>query len=675
MTPAVSVDFETFYKKNEYDIKTLGASSYISDPRFDPYLISVSDGVDSWAGHPRDFNWDALDGRTLLSHNAGFDSRVYKEMVKRGMAPALKIPAWHCTANLSVYLCMRRDLLRAVEFLLGVTVDKSYRLDADGKTWDDMVAAGVGDKVKAAGRSDALRCHNLWTKYGHLWPERERKLSDITIRQGHRGCNIDYANLERQLHAAQTALIQAETVLPWMAAGKKPTSPKAVAEQCREAGIPAPPVKSRDGDEAYDEWAATYAPKYRWVKAYTDYRVINKYISTLETIKSRLMTDGAFPYDLLYFGAHTGRWSGSGGFNMQNMRKEPLLIDTDGWLVTDPVLLKEFDTAQKKKKPLPGWVLHVLDIRSLFCPRPGMEMYAPDLSQIEPRVLAWVVGDHKMLASMARGESPYTAHARATMGWTGGDMKKEDKDGYALAKARVLGLGYQCAWEKFIAVAYIMAGLDITKDDPEWVQALNDNGDPCWNADGTPKLISGYGFTSKKIVKDYRDQNPLNVGLWKKLDEDFRGSVGGTFEMELPSGRVLRYPEVMRERKPVADPNRPGKWVHKWVTTALAFDQKRNAVVRKPFYGGLLTENLIQAISRDVFGEKVIILDETAGTNVLWTVHDEAPLETQPMRDLYVDDDGNTHSRELEEIMGRPVDWLPGCPLAAEAIRIPHYKK
>ena len=74
-----------------------------------------------------------------------------------------------------------------------------------------------------------------------------------------------------------------------------------------------------------------------------------------------------------------------------------------------------------------------LDIRSLFIPRPGKRMMAPDLSQIEPRVLAWLVKDTAMLESMAAGNSPYQAHAVATMGWKDGDLKKENKDLYALA--------------------------------------------------------------------------------------------------------------------------------------------------------------------------------------------------------------------------------------------------
>jgi hypothetical protein len=676
MENCVSVDFETYYKDGEYSLKTQGQRSYVYDARFNPYLISVSDGKESWAGEPKHFNWAALEGKTLLAHNRAFDELVYRRMVELNLAPKINYANWFCTASLSVYLCMRRDLLRAVEYLLGVTVDKSYRLDADGKNWDDIVKAGSAEKVLAAGRSDALRCWQLWNKFGHLWPQLERDLSDMTIRQCHRGCQIDVPKLERYKLITQTALIQAEAALPWMKEGKKPTSPKAIAEECRKEGIPCPPVKSRDGEEAYDEWEKLYAPKFQWVRAFASYRKLNKFLSILETVESRLFDGGQFPYDLLYFGAHTGRWSGSGGYNVQNQRKEPLLIDGDGWLIEDDDRLKEvakfLGEQEGRGVPLaerkfPDFVQHVLDVRALKIPRPGKKMFAPDLSQIEPRVLAWLVNDRPMLDSMAAGVSPYEAHARATMGWTGGDMKKESKKLYALAKARVLGLGFQCGWERFIEVAMNLAGVDITEDDPESIHAEVD-GQLCYEKDGSPKMVSGYGYNSKRVVREYRESNPLIAGehgIWKRLDEAFKASAGGTFEMTLPSGRKLRYPDVKWERKPVPDEENPKKVRYKNVCTALAFNQKYNRVMRTPFYGGILTENLVQATARDVFGELCVKLDKTPGINVLWTVHDEAVIETDP--DVTV--------KDIKHIMSQTPAWIPGLPVASDVAEIPHYCK
>lgn len=674
----IAIDFETYYEASKEggacNICTLGGRKYCMDPRTDPYLISVSDGTETWAGHPRDFNFAALDGQTLLSHNAGFDMLMAKEKILSGVMPKFTPAEWHCTANMSVYMSMRRDLLRAAEFLLGVTVDKSYRLDADGKTGEQLQADPVvWQKVLAAGRSDALTCWQLWAKYGHLWPEHERKLSELTIRQGHRGVQIDAARLKTYLHAAQSMAIRAEENLPWIKEGAAPRSTKALADYCRKAGIPMAPVKKWDGEEAFDEWVATYGPRHSWVKAFTDYAVINKFIANCETFQQRLDAENVLSFDLLYFGAHTGRWAGSGGINFQNFRKVPLYCDQDAQLITDEAKLKEISNSKK----LPGYVAHALDIRSLIIPRPGKKMIVCDLAQIEARVLRWLAGDHKMLEMMQsnadypKGRSIYQAHAEATMGWTRGDMKElikagdaEAKDRYALAKARELGLGFGCGWRKFIKMAMDLAGVDITKDDPEVLPVLDEDGNPAFNLDGSPKLVSGYGFNSKRVVDEYRESNPLITGMWKQLDDSLKNSVGGDFRILLPSGRELRYPDVKRIMRLKKD-EETGKMQRKWETAALVFDNKRNGVVRTPFYGGKLAENATQATAREIFALHLLALDATPGIEVLFHVHDEAITEVDP----------HITKNDIEKIMSASPEWVPGLPVAAEAEEVPCYKK
>lgn len=354
-------DYETYFAtKLQYDIKHLGAERYCRDERFDPYLLSVSDGSNSWAGPPRNFNWDTLDDKrvwgdnepTLVAHNAQFDKTVYLEMVRRDWAPLKKV-AWHCTANMSSYLCNRRALDDAVAFLLNITLDKSTRAEANNKTSDELKADTQGwQRMLDYGRSDAYHCWLLWEKYGPQWPLHERELSRITIEQGMRGVQIDVTLLDEYIRVTETTLLAAQFALPWVAAGKPPSSPKSMAEECRRCGIPCPPVKSRDGVDAFDEWEAKYINKYPWVRGVSDWRQVNKFLSTLKTIKLRVRDDGSLPFGLKYFGAHTGRWSGDAGLNFQNFRKVPLYVNAGGILVDD------------KKE-----ATSVLDVRRLLIPR------------------------------------------------------------------------------------------------------------------------------------------------------------------------------------------------------------------------------------------------------------------------------------------------------------------
>lgn len=983
MSRVIAIDWETFYDtKSDYGIQQLGTWRYLHDDRFDPYLISVCDGVHAWAGHYRDFNWDSLHGATLLSHNRHFDESVYEAGVEKNLFPRVQLAGWHCTANMSACLSNRRALDSAVEFLLGRKVSKEVRKYADGKTADTMKAEGRWNSMLEYGRSDVINCHELYTKHGHRWTTFERRLSDLTIRQCKRGVQIDVPKLQRYREFVSDAVKRMEQAIPWVRDGLAgPKGRKALAEQCRKDGIPTPPVKSHQGgEEAYAKWYADYAPKIPWIRNLADYFSVQILFETLEKIHTRTRPDGVMPFGLKYFGAHcmtgdaevltktgwqrldewgggeimqwdgtnlcfdsavankfdvtsgerlltlktglvhstmteghwlalfncktgerndiqaaearsgrwkmpisaefkngivslpewksqllvavqadghyltdcrsirfrlsrsrkierlrgillqsgldwketrypsepdvsvfiirqfpdwlegrkewgaelltwdaetrktilnelvhwdgsrcgpnsveyvttsennakwistlchisslaasvsvkkragnwntafrvfirpstkteirsknwtdsgpaervfcptakhgaclfrqngtifitkqTGRWSGDAGINLQNLRKESYYFDELRLLCTDSDRLREIANYVGETGNPPEWVSFTVDLRSLIIARPGTRLVVSDLAQIEPRVLAWLVGDKAMLASMASGKSPYQAHAEATMGWNRGDMKKliaagdlEVKELYALAKARVLGLGYQCAWEKFITVALVMAGLDITKDDPKEIQETVEQDGvelPVYNADGSPKMISGYGWNSKRIVKEYRKQNPLvadkEVGIWYRLDRAFKASVGGDFTMELPSGRKMVYRNVRREVSVVFN-EETKKYERKWTTKAEVV--KNGVPARQPLYGGVLTENLDQATSRDVFGENLLGLDEHPGVDVLFSSHDEAICEVS----------GDATADDVNRIMARTPEWIAGCPIAAETKYAPHYLK
>jgi hypothetical protein len=665
----VSIDFETFYhKKAGYSIRDMGTWEYLNDPRFNAYMVSVSDGEDSWAGELKDFNWDSMEGVTALSHNKKFDSAVHRRLVELGLAAPIKPKEWLCTASMTACLCNRRAMADAVKHLLGREVDKDLREKANGKTPADMKAEGWWNDMLKYARRDAVDCRELFVKHGHRWNDFERRLSEQTINQCTRGIQVDVERLNDYMKTAHGMLQDAERTLPWIGEGRPPTSPKAIADHCRLNHIPSPPVKSHyGGEEAFAEWEAQYAPKFDWVRNVASWRSINKFLSTLDTIKARLQPDGVLDFGLKYFGAHTGRWSGDGGINMQNLRKEPLYRDDKGFLITDLPRLKEIETS----KTLPGFVTASLDIRALLIPRPGKKMILSDLSQIEPRVLAWVTGNKKMLDLMAAGQSPYEAFARAQMGWAGGRLKDEDKDKYALSKAQVLGLGFGCGWEKFITVAQTMAGIDITAGDPEFISALNEEGNPIMEKDGTAKMVSGYGHNSKRIVGEFRSDNPLiasndekSPGIWRRLDNAFKASVmSGEFRMELPSGREMVYRRVAREWVSHYDEEEK-RYKRKCCVTAEAV--KNGRLMRVPLYGGLLTENLVQATARDVFGEHCLSLDEEFGdSTVLFTSHDEAICEV----------DQSITAKDVERVMSVTPEWLKGCPLAAEAKEVAHYLK
>lgn len=656
----ISYDYETFYSsKLKYSLKNMIAEQYCKHELFDPYMVAVSDGKSCWAGSPKDLNWSVLDGQEVCAHNDYFEQSVTAECIHRGITPKWTPSASHCTANLTSFLCNRRSLDQAVEHLYGVKLDKSARGDANGRRWGDYNAADQKIMLDYA-RRDAWWSHKIWADHAAKWPTMERQLSQLTIHQGRRGVQINTQLLNDYIVQTHEMLHNTEQVIPWIKDADdddwddfktKPTSSKCIAEQCRRSQIPCPPVKS-DDEEGYELWEQTYGPKHPWIYAVGAWRSINKLYKTFLTIKERLRPDGTLPFGLKYFGAHTGRWSGDSRVNMQNMRKKPIFCNEHGLLETNE---KREDAALKFRKEnfkWPEWVRYAIDFRNLIVPRPGKKMIVSDLSQIEPRVLAWLAGDTAMLDMIKGGMAVYEAHARATMGWTGGKLKKENPGLYALAKVRILGLGYGAGWEKFIVMANTLSGgeIDLTKDDPEFIDEI----DP---QTGEMKQVSGYGFTSKKVVREFRDQNKKTVDFWKRLDEAFKRSVGEDYTMTLPSGRKMIYSRVRCETR--ITPNRKTGKPERQAVFTCDIGGKRTIT-----YGGKLTENITQAVARDVVAEHMV-RTQARGLENLFSVHDEIVFEV----------DQDVTPQDVEHEMSYCPDWLAGCPIGAEAQEVECYQK
>lgn len=643
----VAIDFETFYD-SKYSVRDMIPEEYCADERFDAYLLSVYDGENSWVGHPLEFNWESLTGRVVLAHNKRFDLAVWHELSRRHGVP-VTYGEFHCTANLTTFLCNCRALADAAKKLYGTYVSKGARTDMKGKQWKEISPEQQAEMREYA-IGDVEWCWRFWVDHSSKWNDFERKLANLTIDQGMNGVQINKELLHEYRQRVYDAIQQTLKTIPW-SKDRAPSSTQALHWQCRKVGIPCPPVKTED-EEGFLAWEQEHWKAYPWVKAVSAYRSLTKLQAAFEGMNNRLRPDGTMPFSLKYFGAHTGRWSGDGKINMQNPRKDSVLINEDGLMETDDARCRAAFKMKKKEKQFPTWVQAEINFRHLLVPRPGKKMIVSDLSQIEPRVLAWCVKDWGFLKELASGQSPYIAHAKQTMGWQDEWTRDSHPDEYALAKARVLGLGYGCGWEKFIKVAAAMAGLDITKDDPEWEEVEKMGPDMEYYTEKIP----GYGKRSREIVKDFRDRSPKIVELWQQLDGAFKSSIGEDFVLTLPSGREMVYRKVQRICRMVAD--KEGKPVGKWVYTA---DMGHKRV---GFYGGKLTENLVQATARDVFAEHMLDVHE-AGINTLFSCHDE----------LVVEVDTSVTAKDIEQMMSKTPDWLPGCPISAEAKEVNHYTK
>lgn len=239
-----------------------------------------------------------------------------------------------------------------------------------------------------------------------------------------------------------------------------------------------------------------------------------------------------------------------------------------------------------------------------------------DYSAIEARVLAWLAGEEWVLDAFRDGRDIYVETAERMGGLT-----------RFQGKVAVLALGYNGG-----------------------VNSLRHMG-----ADGSDEQL-------QFLVNQYRRANPSIVRLWARMEEAF-GAGNGTRAgnrvrvdgsgsdryIVLPSGRSIGYHGVSV---------RNGR---------LSFNNPKKPGVRTSTYGGRLTENLTQAVARDVLGEALVRL-WGRGYAVVGHVHDEVLVEAQSGQPVI----------PFNEIRAATVEapaWAAGLPLDGEGFICSRYRK
>ncbi len=541
-----AIDFESYYD-NETSVSTMGAWHYARAT--DIYLVSMAgdDGL-RFVGHPKDAPWDRVDGQTWLMHNAGFDLTLVECLIEKGVLPPVKAAAVHDTADMTAYLGYPRSLKEASHHLLGVEISKDVRDKMKKKQWATMTP-DFQEEVRKYALADAENTLNLWLKHSDKWPEMEKKVSRLTREMTMRGVPVHY----EKLRVAERILERASRVsldfLPWHPS-RPALSLHAVRDECKKCGIWAPDSFAEKEEQA-QKWEEEFADKFQWVKAMREHRKANKHLKTIKTMLTRTRPNGRMGYDLKYFGATTGRDSGSGGWNAQN---------------------------------LPRDVVAGVDIRSLIEAPEGKTLVVCDLSQIEARCILYLAKDQATLDVLRTGVDVYEAHARATMGYTDPrPLKDVDKALRQLAKARVLGLGFGCGARKFQLVAKMMAGLDISEDEAE------------------------------RIVTDYRASNPAIVRLWLRLEHKLRESRGTYLAVELPNRRRLIYRDVQGGFDSSGTVPRNGKMMRCKLYGGLLAENLTQAFARDIFMDrvSVLADKGYEVIMR-VHDEVVCLVDEAS---------------------------------------------------------------
>jgi len=411
-----ALDFETYYDR-DCSIKKLGPLGYFSHHSFDAYMVSVvgDDGLE-WVGHPKDFDWQILEGQTVLSHNASFDETLYLYGVSKGWWPKVEPAEWHCTADMAAACGLPRSLKNSTAVAFDLEISKSTRDNMSGKTWDGM-SEDFKREVEEYAIKDSVLCLRLWKAYESKWSQFERDISVLNRRIVQRGIPIDIDALREGKETINALLFETEKAIPW--GDEKPLlSRKAFDEECIKMGIE-PPASLAKTDVDAQRWIKANGHKYKWIESVTNWRRVNAIKKKLDSFEYATMPDNRYYGGIMYFGGHTGRFSGSGGnLNLQNLPRDEMFG---------------------------------VNMRNLITAPKGRKLVVVDLSQIEVRTLCWLSKDRETMDAIQASDDIYEAFAIQFGLWSKeqGVLKKEDAKLRHKVKALVLGCGYGAGAKRF----------------------------------------------------------------------------------------------------------------------------------------------------------------------------------------------------------------------------------
>jgi DNA polymerase len=641
----ITIDFETYWDTKEgYTLSKMTTEEYIRHEKFKPFGACVHE-----YGSAEPFQWfgdaelreylDGVDWRrtAVLAHNAQFDVSIMEWIY--GVHPAFIF-----------------DTLSMARALRGVEVGNSLAKLAE--------AFGLPEKGKAVYQTnsvvdlspemerelaeyckhDVWLCEQIFTRLAVGYPPKEFRLIDMTLKMYTRACleldpnMLTDAILEEK--ETREALLQKlrvdETAL---------ASNPQFAALLETLGVVAPrKISKTTGKEtlalAKNDalFQALLNGEREDVALLCEARLRVK--STTERTRAQRFLDiskrGTLPVPLSYYGAQTGRWTASRGsaINMQNLKRGSFLR------------------------------------KAIMAPK-GHQLVVGDLSQIEPRVLAWLSDYTDMLDIFRSGGDPYAAFG-AQMFNIPGLSKESHPDLRQSAKSALLGCGYGLGWAAFssqLLTGFLGAPpqrydlgfakkLGVTQQAAEkfldWevnVEKLQAIPHTC-----TTKELVIHCLAAKAIIDKYRSTATPVVDFWNLQTELIHESLykGKEYkhkcltyrkgEIELPSGMKLLYPYLQIRRH---TDEKTKKEQVEWT-----YGENRTKI-----YAGKITNNVTQGVARCVMTDGMV---RTAKRYfVAGTVHDEQ---------IVVVPDAEVQEAKtwvLAQMTMEP-PYMPGIPLDAD---------
>lgn len=662
MRDLLHIDFETY---SACDLKKCGAYVYASHPSTGVWCMAYAfndEPVELWRpGQPspgRVLAHVRFGGKVMV-HNFAFEHLIWNAVLGPQFGlPELSVEQGLCTMAMAYAMAIPGSLEKAAA-AMGITEQKdmvgsrlmqqmckpkSLDYDNDGGEiygwWDDE------EKIQRLGaycKQDVEVERELGRRLMLLSPF-ESALWVLDQRINARGIRVDVPAIKRSIEIVEAEKERLNSDFQVATAGAVSTCTSVgqlkdwlAAQDIKVEGVAKNDVNGLLAD-------SSLPPAVRRVLLLRQ-EAAKSSTAKLKSMAQRSSEDGRVRGTLQYHGAGTGRWAGR-GIQIQNFPKGKF----NGREVKQIFEILRDEYAPDYLSLLFGSPLTVISnvLRSFIIAREGYRLLWVDFKAIEARIIGWLAGQKSVLEIFRKGEDPYVHAAAGIYYCTVAEVTKQQRQ---VGKIAVLALGFGGG----VGAYQVMAkgqNVKVTDAKAEIVKHK-------WRA-ANPEIVNFWYKLERIATAAVQDPGEVfffgGIGNLPRISYKKSGSF---LFCQLPSKRVIcyPYPKIEKVETPWGEERN--------ALTYMGEDSTSRQWKRQKAYGGLLAENVTQAVARDLLAEAMIRL-ETRGWNVVFHVHDEICCE-MPTNAGSVE--------ELANIASQLPEWAKGLPMGAEGDEGLRYRK
>ena len=657
MAKNLFIDVETY---SSVDIKESGAYKYIESPDFEILILgyALDNGpviiVDLAQGEefPEEFEEALLDPEcTKIAHNAVFERLSFKRI-------GYNVPAeqWYCTSVKAAYCGLPLSLENVSKVLnltdkkldTGKALIKYFSCPCKATRVNGMRtrnypwhAPEKWEMYKEYNMYDVLAEREIFYKLErHIIPNIEREMYVLDQNINDRGILVDMELAESAIDVDNTYTALLTQQAQQLTGLENPNSPTQIRQWIeKQTGHAVLSLSKEIMPDLFKEFADYPAViELLNIRKKLSKTSIKKYYAMLNCAMKDHRVRGTFQF---YGANRTGRWAGR-LLQLQNLSKNHIShIEVPRELIRD----RDWESVEMMYDDVAD-ILSQL-VRTALIASPGKVFSVADFSAIEARVISWLANEEWRM-EVFRGDGKIYEATGAKMfnvpieSITKGSVLRDK------SKISELALGY----EGSLGALKRMGGERMGLSDTEMMS----------------------------LVRKWRMANPAIVDMWHEIDEASKEAVryqrpvsctcrniifdcdGEFMTVQLPSGRKLYYYGPRFKDKKIGKSIAP--------TRVLCYEgvvQETKQWGEIDTYGGKLTENIVQAIARDLLGSSMLQL-EAAGYHPVCHIHDECLVEVP-------EENAQMYYEEMARIMGTPPEWASDLPLRADGYTTPFYLK